>query len=104
MKRKVAAIVSDMDDVRSREPVDRMTRLCATMTDALEADPEYSDNIKCCVFINDGKRSGLVLHGYDEDGHAIADLLVHLQHLLKANGKKLDIVFLGEDGIDRVNG
>jgi hypothetical protein len=89
------------DGVRSHEPVDRMTRLCATMTDALEADPEYSDDIKCCVFMHSGRRSGLVLHGYEQDSEAIADLLIHLKAIFKSNGKRLDLMFMDENGVIR---
>ena len=61
------------------------------MTDALDAHPERGEE-KCIVFLQDGKRGGLVLHGYDEDTEAMADLLIHLKMIFRANGK--DIAFV----------
>lgn len=71
-------------------PHDRLTRLCAVMTDALEADPEFQGE-KAIVFIDsdvDGV-GGLVLHGYDDDTDALAAIFMHLQAIFKANGKDL---------------
>ena len=65
------------------------------MTDALEAQPEYDDGVKCCVFLQDGERGGLVLHGYDEDSEAIADLFLHLRAIFRSNGSELVIAPLG---------
>lgn len=70
------------------EPHDRLTRLCDAMTDALDAHPERGKE-KCIVFLQDEKRGGLQLHGYDDDTEAMADLLVHLQVIFRAAGKKL---------------
>jgi hypothetical protein len=81
-----------MNDVRrTDEPHDRLTRLCAVMTDALDADPERGDE-KCIVFITDGKLNGIVLHGYEDDTEPMVDLLLHLRAIFKANGKELTIV------------
>jgi hypothetical protein len=79
------------------EPYDRLTRLCAAMTDALEANPERGDE-KCIVFLQDGQRGGLQLHGYDDEGEAIVDLFVHLRAILRANGQELLMAPLGGDG------
>lgn len=84
---------------RTEEPHDRLTRLCAAMTDALDAHPERGDE-KAIVFLQDEKRGGLQLHGYDDDTEAIADLLVHLRAIFEANGKRLLIAPLhGESGV-----
>jgi hypothetical protein len=80
------------------EPVDRLTRLTAAMTDALEAHPEYRGDEKCIVFLQDNERGGIQLHGYDTDSEAMADLLYHLTKVFEANGKKLLIAPLGGEG------
>jgi hypothetical protein len=76
------------------EPHDRLTRLCAAMTDALDAHPERGPE-KCIVFLQDEERGGLVLHGYEDDSEAIADLLLHLRAIFRANGKQLLLAPLG---------
>jgi hypothetical protein len=89
--------------VRSEgEPVDRLTRICAVMTDAFEGHPEHADDDRCIVFLDDGDRGGIVIHGYDDYTEALADLIMHLRAIFEANGKTLDLMFMGEDGIDRV--
>lgn len=70
------------------EPHDRLTRLCAAMTDTLEAHPERGDE-KCIVFLQDSERGGFQLHGYEDDTEAIADLFLHLKALFEANGRTL---------------
>lgn len=81
-------------------PHDRLTRLCAAMTDALDAHPERGDE-KCIVFLQSehDQRGGLQLHGYHDDTEAIADLLMHLRAIFQANGKQLLIAPLGHEGI-----
>lgn len=85
---------------RSEEPSERLTRLCAAMTDALDAHPERGDE-KCIVFLQDSGpggsgRGGIALHGYDDDADAMVDLLVHLRSIFRANGKELHVVSVGE--------
>lgn len=77
------------------EPHDRLTRLCAAMTDALDAHPEHGEE-KCAIFLQDGDRAGLVLHGYDNDTEAVVDLFVHLRAIFHANGKELMFAPLNE--------
>lgn len=74
------------------QPHDRLTRLVAVMTDALEADPEYADDVRAAVFLNTGARGGAVLHGYEKDSDAVADVLVHLTAVLEANGIRLELI------------
>ena len=83
------------DPHRTYEPHDRLTRLCAAMTEALDAHPEMGDDVKCVVFLNDPKRGGLQLHGYESDTEAMADLFVHLQAIFRANGSDLAFVPMG---------
>jgi hypothetical protein len=56
--------------------------------------PERGDE-KCIVFLQDGERGGLQLHGYEEDADAIGDLFVHLRALFEANGMDLQLHALG---------
>lgn len=78
------------------EPHDRLTRLADTMSKALEADPEYRAGDKAIVFLDDGKRGGIQLFGYDDDVEAMADLLIHLKALFEANGKTLMVTTIGD--------
>lgn len=82
---------------RTTEPHDRLTRLCDEMIKAHDAHPESGDE-KIVIFIQDGRRGGIVMHGYKEDSEAIADLFLHLEAMFRANGKKLMFVPLGGDG------
>ena len=54
---------------RTIEPHDRLTRLCAVMTDALDNDPETTDDVKCIVFLQDGDRGGIP----SSNGDALTD-------------------------------
>lgn len=89
------------DPRRTEEPHDRLTRICDAMTKTLDMHPESRPTDKCMVFLQNGRQGGLVLHGYDDDSEAITDLLMHLKAMMRANGKQLDFMFLGEDGVDR---
>ena len=86
------------DEKRGHEPHDRLTRLCKTMTDALEADPEYGPGIKCVVFLDSDveKRGGLQLHGYENDAEALANVLMHLRAIFRSNGSDLILTAIGE--------
>jgi hypothetical protein len=88
-----------MPDVKRSEgvPVDRLTRLCGAMTEALEAADGYRDGDKAVVMLSDGERGGIGLHGYGDDTAALVDLIIHLQAIFEANGKKLVIMPLGRD-------
>lgn len=77
------------------EPHDRLTKLCAEMTDVLDAKGGDAADVKCIVFLNDADRAGLQIHGYEDDTEAMADLLVHLKAIFEANGKTLMFAPLG---------
>lgn len=70
-------------------PHDRLTRICARMTDAMDADPEHRDGDRAIIMLDDGWRGGIVLHGYDSDLDGLADLLAHVRAIFEANGKTL---------------
>ena len=86
-----------MSDEPVRRPFahDRLTRLADQMFSALREQDEYGEDVKCMVFLNDGKRSGIGMHGYtteEDDSEAMADLLIHLRAIFQANGKDLMFV------------
>jgi hypothetical protein len=80
------------------KPHDRLTRICEAMTKTLESHPEHLREDKAIVFLDDGKRGGSVLHGYDEDMDAMVDLFMHLKAVFEANGKTLMVTSIGGDG------
>jgi hypothetical protein len=84
--------MTDIRDLtRGDEPNDRLTRLCAAMTAALDAHPERGEE-KCVVFLQDAERGGLQLHGYEDDTEAIVDLLTHLKAIFESNGLEFRII------------
>jgi hypothetical protein len=87
------------DERRTQQPHDRLTRLCAAMTDALDAHPERGDE-KCIVFLQSDadRRGGLQLHGYEDDTDAIVDLFLHLKALFRSKGKDLYFAPIPGDG------
>ena len=85
------------DEHRSTQPRDRLTRLCAAMTETLDAHPESGDE-KCIVFLQDGERGGIQLHGYEDDTDAMVDLFLHLRAIFRSNGKELLLAPIGGDG------
>jgi hypothetical protein len=86
---------------RSRRPIDRLTRLCDAMTDALEAHPECDDTVRGVVMLQAGERGWIVTYGYDDTGddtEAMVDQIIHLKAIFEANGKTLMVMPLGRDG------
>jgi hypothetical protein len=83
------------DERRTLEPHDRLTRLCDAMTRTLEVQDEYDENVRCVVMLDDGSNGGIVLHGYEDDGQAAVDMLMHLRAIFRANGGDLTIVPFG---------
>jgi hypothetical protein len=67
------------------------------MIDVFETHSEHQDIDKCIVFLDDGKRGGLVLNGYKNDTEAMVDLLMHLRAIFRANGKDLEIIGIPND-------
>lgn len=84
------------DEIRTTEPIDRLTRLCEAMTKALEAHPEFGEDVKCIVFLDDKERGGLQLYGYSDDIEALTHLFLHMRAIFRANGKDLLFAPLGE--------
>jgi hypothetical protein len=78
------------EPVRSHQPFDRLTYLSAEMTGPLER-PENED-VKAIVFLQDGQRGGIQIHGYDDDIQAMADLFAHLKAVFASIGKDLQLI------------
>jgi hypothetical protein len=91
--------MAEGEDYRGAEPRDRLTRLCAAMTEALDAHPERGDE-KCIVFLQSPSsgRGGIQLHGYEDDSEAMAELFVHMKAIFESNGKELHILPIEEVG------
>lgn len=87
-----------------REPTDRQSRIADRMFNVHDLDHEHREGDRCIIFMDDDKRGVIAIHGYEDTSHAMSHLLAHLQAVFKANDKKLDIMFMDEGGIDRVDG
>lgn len=104
----------EVSDVRSaKEPFDRLTVLCRTMTDALEealavedeenrGKPELS-KIKTIVFLEDDQKAGIQIFGYDSSTEAMAALFVHMKAIFQASGRDLEFVAV-PDFVDGAEG
>ena len=90
------------DEITSNDhPVDRLTGLCAEMTVPLDR-PENED-VKAIVFLHDPTRGGIVLHGYDDEVEAMAELFVHVKAVFNSIGKDIDFIGVPEspEGLTR---
>ena len=85
-------------------PIDRQSRIADRMSEAFDADPEHREGDMCIIFVDDDKSGTICIYGYEDTSHAMTHLLIHLQSIFAANGKKLDLMFMDEEGIDRVDG
>lgn len=79
---------------RAEEPFDRLTHLSVRMTEPLEEQENH--DVKAIVFLRDDHHGGIQLHGYEDEIKAMADLLIHLQAIFKAAGKRLEFVAIPE--------
>jgi len=87
----------------SDEPFDRLTNLCAVMTDALDealevereqnrgSDTDLTD-VRTIVFLEDDEGSGIVTHGYPDTKEAMASLIMHLKAIFETQGMTLDFI------------
>jgi hypothetical protein len=94
------AVVTAEDVIRSEEPFDRLTRLTVQMTEPLEQSE--NDDVQAIIFLHDGERSGIQIHGYDDTHDAMADLFIHMKAIFKSMGKDLDFIGVPESpkGLD----
>jgi hypothetical protein len=86
--------------IRSDVPIERLTHLTVEMTAPLER-PE-NDDIKAIVFLHDGTRSGIQIHGYEDQTEAMVDLFLYMRTLFKSMGKDLEFIGVPEspEGLD----
>ena len=89
---------------RTEQPEDRLTRICDAMTKTFDLHLEQREDDKVIIFIEDGVRAGIVLHGYNDDFDALIALLVHLRSIFRANGQDLQLMALGDEGVDVFDG
>ena len=84
----------------SDKPFDRLTRLCADITKPLD-EPENED-VKGIVFLHDAEKSGIQIHGYEEQMDAVIDLFIYMQHIFESLGKRLELIAIPEspEGLD----
>jgi hypothetical protein len=85
-------------------PTDRLTRICDAMTFTFNRHPEHHEGDKCMVLLDDGDHGGIVLDGYEDTAEAMTDLLMHLRAIFRGSGKRLDIMFMDDDGVSRIDG
>lgn len=83
----------------STTPMDRLTRIADGMVAAMEAHDEWGEDVKCVVFLSDPNMGGMVFSGYGENGSidGIVDVLFHLKAAMRANGKELVIIPIGDE-------
>jgi hypothetical protein len=92
-------MTEDMPRVAA-EPFDRLTRMCAVMTEALnEAEAQEAPDgdekhtpIKSIVFIEDSLSAGIVTNGYEDTSEAMAALFTHMRAIFRAQGTNLEFV------------
>lgn len=84
--------MTDDDVTRGTEPMDALTQLCDDMTAVLDAKGAEVEDVKAIVFLQNGKRGGIQLWGYDDDTEAMADLLYHLKALFRSSGRDLVLI------------
>lgn len=91
-------MTDDERPTRATEPVDRLGRLAAAMTDALAAHPEYRGEKAIVMLDSDFDRRRLThLHGYADDVDAVADMFVHLRAIVRASGRDLEFVAIPDN-------
>lgn len=79
---------------RLSDPDDRLGRLAQAMLDALEAHPEYGDDVQAIVLLDTATEGTIVHHGYegiDDDSGPFAAMIHHLGALAKANGMRMQM-------------
>lgn len=98
------------DEKLMSEPHDRLTQIADDVFRALRNHPD-AEGVKAVLMLDDGKRGGIVMHGYfnsekeptdeemrDATTHAMTDLFMHLRAMFKAVGKELSLVGFGRGG------
>lgn len=80
-----------MSDVHvTAEPDERLTILADQITECLK-EPENAD-IAAIILLNDADRHGIKIVGFKDTAEAIAEMMMHLNAVFKAAGKKLTLI------------
>ena len=82
--------INDDNVTRHEHSVDRLTGLCDEMRTPL-LRPE-NDDVKAIVFLRDRERGGIVLHAYDDETEAMAELFLHIKAVFNSIGKDIDFI------------
>lgn len=77
---------------RTTEPHDRLTNLANDMLDAVDLG-----GVKAIVLLTGDTMNGVGMSGWDDDTEAVAYMLIHLQAIMRVNGKELRV--MTEDGV-----
>jgi hypothetical protein len=95
---------SDWPDeaVQSDEPTDRLTNLANDILGAIEAHANYRPDDQAIVFVHGDGRGGVGTYGFEDSKEAIAALFVHMRAMFHANGLRLDIMGMDDDGIVKI--
>lgn len=89
---------------RTNEPHDPATELANTCLEAFQHHKHMlratADGARAIVIVvvpgDRGVRCGGGHSGYDDDAQAIADMLMHARAVMRANGKDLQVVTMGD--------
>jgi len=96
--------MTDMDVKQADQPFTRLTRLCQSMTDALDdaleaereehrGDPEANlTPVKAIVFLEDDEKAGIQIRDYEDSVQAMAALFMHMKAIFQASGRDLEFV------------
>lgn len=87
------------------EPFDRLTKLCAVMTDALDTALELEavetgeeiQPVRVIILMDSDDKAGAEMLGYENATEGTVALLQHLKALLNAQGKKMGL--MSENGV-----
>lgn len=80
---------------KSTAPQDRLTRICDDMITTFNKNPEKRENDRAIVFLIDEIKGGIGIAGYDNDGDALIDLIIHLRAIFRARGQDIHFVPVG---------
>ena len=82
------------DEKKTKEPHDRLTRMCDRVSDQFENDPEWQEGDNLIIFIDSTveRRGGFVISGWESESEAIMHIFMHLRALFRANGGDLQML------------
>lgn len=89
-----------MKEVNSsyHEPHNRQTRLADHALEAVRSHPEYKEEERLIVFLDNSitKTSAIGISGYDDPLDPMVNLFMHLRAMFASVGKELLLVSLGQ--------